>query len=69
MMFNFRALQSMNKFYIYPREITKYLTNITTNLLVYRTLFFLLTTQCSLTTCYKHFAGTLQMYQVKFPLC
>jgi len=41
MMFNFRALQSMNKFYIYPREITKYLTNITSNLLVFRTLFFL----------------------------
>jgi hypothetical protein len=40
MMFNFRALQSMNKFYIYPIEITKYLTNITSNLLVFRTLLF-----------------------------
>lgn len=41
MMFNFRALQSMNMFYIYRREITKCLTNTTFNLWMFRTLFFL----------------------------
>lgn len=68
MMFNFRALQSMNKFYIYPREITKCLTNISFNLLVFRIflLFFYLMTQCSLTTCYKPFAGTYRRIKRNF---
>ena len=68
MMFNFRALQSMNKFYIYPREITKCLTNISFNLLVFRMLFFLTYEAVQTDNLLQIFRRDVQIHQVEFPL-
>ena len=67
MMFNFRALQSMNKFCIYPRQITKCLTNISFNLLVFRIWVFLTHDAVQPANLLQTFRRDVQMHQVKFP--
>jgi len=58
----------MNKFYIYPREITKYLTNTSLNLLVFRMLFFLTHDAVQPDNLLQTFRRDVQMHQAKFPL-
>ena len=68
MMLNFHALQSMNKFYIYPTEITKVL-QILASIYWYLECFFFLTYDAvQPDKMLQTFRRDLQMHLAKFPL-